>query len=157
MMIHLLPEAQWSVYPVVEGACLPGYPVCCCCCLPVDAGFGASSDTPNTSCIERLTHRHSHLLSFAGSLVRRFSGSPVLRFSGTGSRERPRRCYLTVRPPGVVQRHSTPVSVMRMGSVISMPPSSSHIAGMKWKVMPACSRVRSPRRNDMVRSPQSGG
>ena len=38
---------------------------------------------------------------------------------------------LTESPLGVVHKHSTPVSVMRMGSVTSMPPSSSQSAGMK--------------------------
>ena len=65
--------------------------------------------------------------------------------------------YFTNSWRGTFDRHSTPVSVIRMVSVISSPAVSSHRPVMKWKVMPGRSSVRSPRRRLMVRSPQSGG
>src|SRR4051794_7022701 len=58
---------------------------------------------------------------------------------------------------GTFARHSTPVSVTRIDSVISSPISSSQRPVMKWNVMPGLSSVRSPGRKLMVRSPQSGG
>ena len=65
--------------------------------------------------------------------------------------------HFTNTSRGKLDRHSTPVSVIRIGSVISSPPSSNHKAGMKWKVIPGLRTERSPRRKLIVRSPQSGG
>ena len=58
---------------------------------------------------------------------------------------------------GTLDRHSGPVEPMRMLSVISNPQSSIHNPVMKWNVMFSWSTVLSPGRNDIVRSPQSGG
>jgi hypothetical protein len=47
--------------------------------------------------------------------------------------------------------------VMRIGSEMAIPQSSSQMPGMKWIVMFGCSTVSSAERSDRVRSPQSGG
>ncbi len=65
--------------------------------------------------------------------------------------------YLTNSRRGKSQNVSTPVSVMRIGSEIEMPQSSSQMPGMKWMVIFGSSTVSSVERSEIVRSPQSGG
>jgi hypothetical protein len=66
--------------------------------------------------------------------------------------------HFTTSPRGTEARHSAgPSSRIRIVSVISSPQSSNQSPGMKWKVMPGRSSVVSLSRNEIVRSPQSGG
>ena len=65
--------------------------------------------------------------------------------------------YFTNNWRGKSHNKSTPVSVIRILSVSSMPQSSCQIPGMKWKAIPGCNSVSSVARKLAVRSPQSGG